>query len=141
MGAHKRPLMPVLFEVPFFHCGKTIYFLVDTGSSYSAITEKETTLLGIDYSMLPDYGKDCIGFGGTFKNKIINRPVYLTFGSGTNLYKITFASGFQIVCIPEDMGVEEREKLLRYTPSVIGMDILSHFKLYIDKKKVELSHL
>jgi hypothetical protein len=137
--SQKRPLMPILFEVPFFHCSKIIYFLIDTGSSYSAITEKEAMLAGINYFLLPDYRKDCIGFGGTFKNKIINSPVHLTFGSDDNLHKITFGGGFQIVCIPENVGAEERETLLRYTPSVIGMDILCQFRLYLDKKKVELS--
>lgn len=135
----KRPLIPVLFEAPFFHCNKTINFLIDTGSSYSAVTEKEATLAGISTFGLPDYFRGCIGFGGTFKNKIINRPVYLTFGYGTNLYKSTYGSGFQIVCIPENVTPEQREKLIRYTPSVIGMDILCQFKLYIDKKKIEIT--
>ncbi len=134
----KRPLIPLLFEVPFFHCSKTINFLIDTGSSYSAITEKEATLAGIDCYMLPDFRGDCFGFGGMFKNKIINRPVHLIFGSDTNLHKITFGSGFQVVCIPENVSPEEREQLIRVTPCVIGMDILAKFKLYVDKKKVEL---
>jgi hypothetical protein len=137
----KRPIVSVFFEVPFFHCSKTINFLIDTGSSYSAITEKEAMILGIDSFMLPDYQKDCIGFGGTFKNKIINRPVNLTFGSGENLQKIVYGSGFQIVCIPDGVTDEEREKLIRYTPSVLGMDILCLFKLYIDKKKVTLEKI
>jgi hypothetical protein len=34
----------------------------------------------------------------------------------------------------------EKEGLLRSTPSVLGMDILlQQFKLYIDKRKVELT--
>jgi hypothetical protein len=131
----KRPVIPVLFEVPALNCRKTIIFLVDTGSVYSAITEKEAQLAGIDCSMLPDYRKHCIGFGGTFRNKITNRPVYLTFGSNNNLHKITYGSGFQIVCIPSNKSSDEREKIIRYTPCVLGMDILCKFKLYLDKKK------
>jgi len=71
----------------------------------------------------------------------MNRPVNLTFGSDTNLQKIVYAGGFQIVCIPENVNDEEREKLIRYTPSVIGMDILCLFRLYVDKKKVILEKI
>lgn len=133
--------MPVLFEVPAFHCNKGISFLVDTGSVYSAITEREAELVGIDCSSLPNYHTDCIGFGGTFRNKIINRPVHLTFGSGNNLHTITYSSGFQIVCIPSNIPPDEREKMLRYTPCVLGMDILRKFKVYLDKKRIELTVL
>jgi hypothetical protein len=85
----------VLFEVPALHCNKSINFLIDTGSTYSAISEKEAVLMGIDPFILPDYRVGCIGFGGTFRNKIINYPVYLTFGSNSsNLYRMTYSSGF-----------------------------------------------
>jgi len=53
-------------------------FLVDTGSLFSAITEKEATLMGLDCSRLPESGTGAIGFGGTFTPKMINRVVSLT---------------------------------------------------------------
>lgn len=117
--------------------------MIDTGASYSAITEKETDLMGIDCSMLPYFKGNCIGFGGTFKNKIINRPVHLIFDSNDSQHshhKITLGSGFQVVCIPNHLSPDEREKVVRHTPCVIGMDILKQFKLFIDvdKRKVEL---
>jgi hypothetical protein len=89
--------------------------------------------------MLPEFRTESIGFGGTFKHKVINRPVHLTFGSDNNRYTVNFASGFRVTCIPLDVSPEEREKMLRYTPSILGMDILSRFKLYLDKKKLELT--
>lgn len=136
---NNRPWIPVFFEVPAYHCSRIINFLIDTGATYSAITEKEASLVGIDCTVLPEAKKTAIGFGGTFKNKIINRPVNLTFSSIKEKHKITYGSGFQIVCIPSSATPEEREKLLRYTPCVLGMDILSKFKTYVDKKKVELA--
>ncbi len=116
---------------------------MDTGSTYSAITEREAELMGIDCSILPYYKGDCFGFGGKFKNRIINHPVLLTFGSNNpqpSQHKITFASGFQIVCIPNYLSPDEREKMVRHTPCVIGTDILKQFKFFIDysKNKVEL---
>lgn len=134
-----RPTIAVLFEVPAFHCSKIINFLVDTGSAFSAITEKEANLLELDRAFLPEAKQEAIGFGGTFKNKIINHPVILTFKSQKDEHKITYSSGFQIICIPPDVTHEEREKILRYTPSVLGMDILRQFQVYVDKRKVELT--
>jgi hypothetical protein len=133
-------MITVLFEVPYYHCSKPIQFLIDTGATRSAITEKESALIGIDCNELPEAKIGAIGFGGTFKNKMINRPVSLTFSAiNDQPYKIPYAQGFQIVCIPAQASEEEQEKLRRYTPSVLGMDILRKFKIYIDKKKVELS--
>lgn len=135
-----RPMITALFEVPYYHCSKAIQFLIDTGASKSAITEKESGLLGIDCDSLPEAKIGAIGFGGTFKNKVINRPVFLTF-SATNdeTYKLPYSQGFQIVCISKDASPDEKEKLRRYTPPVLGMDILDKFKIYVDKKKVELT--
>jgi len=133
-------MITVLFEVPYYHYSKTIQFLIDTGASRSAITEKEAELLGLACYMLPDAKTGAVGFGGTFKNKMINRPVYLTFSAvNGQTYKVNYAQGFQIVCIPAHADKDEQEKLRRYTPCVIGMDILQKFKLYVDKRKVELS--
>jgi hypothetical protein len=125
--------------VPFFHCSRIIKFLIDTGSTYSAISEKEAGLLGIDCTLLPDYKRGAIGFGGRFKNKMINHPVNLTFKSPTEEHKIMYSSGFRILMIPPQFTGEDREKMLRYTPSVIGMEILKNFRLYLDKRKVELT--
>lgn len=133
------PAIEVLFEVPAFRCSRIIIFRIDTGSDSSAITEKEANLLGLDCNVLPESKREAIGFGGTFKNKIINYPVFLTLKYLKDEYKITYSSGFQIICIPPKVTSEEREKILRYTPSVLGMDILRAFQLYVDKKKVELT--
>ena len=73
-----------------------------------------------------------------FKPKIINRPVTLTFGTDKDSLKINYNSGFKVTCIPPNTPLEEREKLLQYTPSVLGMDILYQFRTCIDRKSVEL---
>jgi len=94
--------------------------------------------MGLDCSILPESKQESIGFGGTFRNKIINRLVFLTFKSGKEEHRIRYSSGFRVTCIPLDVSREEREKLLRYTPSVLGMDILRNFETRISKRKVEL---
>jgi hypothetical protein len=115
-----------------------VSFLVDTGSLFSAITEKEATFMNLDCSLLPESKGEAIGFGGTFKTKMINRLVTLTFKSDDGEYKIQYSSGFRVVCFPQHIPSEQREKLLRFTPSVLGMDILSKFEVPVNKKKVEL---
>ena len=116
-----------------------IDFLIDTGAVFSAISEKEATLMGVDCSFLPESKEEAIGFGGSFKTKMINRLVTITFKSNKKEHKIKYSSGFRVVCIPPNIESEEREKLLRYTPSVLGMDILAKFEIYINKDKVELN--
>lgn len=113
-------------------------FLVDTGTTYPAITEKEATIMGIEVSSLPYQKREAVGFGGLFRNRLINRRVTLAFKSNKEKYKIP-CSGFMVICIPPKITGEEREKILRYTPNVLGMDILRWFKTCVDKNKVELT--
>lgn len=112
-------------------------FLVDTGTTYSAITEKEATIMGIDSSALPYYKYKAIGFGGYFKIRMINRQVVLTFKSNTDEHKIK-CSSFRVITIPPNVTGEAREKLIRHTPNVLGMDLLRRFTTCVDKNKVEL---
>jgi len=94
-------------------------------------------IMGIDCSSLPDHKREAIGFGGTFRNKMINRRVVLTFKSSQGEHTISCGS-FIVVCIPPTATGEDREKMLRHTPNVLGMDILSKFKVYIEKTRFEL---
>jgi hypothetical protein len=94
--------------------------------------------MGINCDSLPFFKGEAIGFGGTFKPKIINKRVNLIFGTGQNELKKNYDSGFKVTCIPPNTPPEEREKLLQHTPSVLGMDILYQFKTCVDRKSVEL---
>jgi hypothetical protein len=117
---------------------KVIEFLVDTGTTYSGITEKDAKIAGIDVSLLPYSKRRAIGFGGFFRNKIINREVSLTFNGDEGEHKIQCGGGLTVICIPPDLSQEEREKLTRLTPSVLGMDILRKFKTVVAGNKIEL---
>lgn len=93
--------------------------------------------MGIDYSSLPYDRREAVGFGGTFRNRIINRQVILTFKSSQGEHKIK-CSSFIVTCVPSTITGKVREKMLRYTPNILGMDILSKFRTYVDKNQVEL---
>lgn len=79
-----------------------------------------------------------MGFGGVFSMRIINSTVYLTFGSGEQKHRIVYSSGLSVVCVPPEKKPEEREKLHRFTPCVLGMDVLSNFEVHICRNRVEL---
>jgi hypothetical protein len=131
-------MIPVLFDCRSLKISEIVNFLVDTGSLSSALSEKQATLMKIDCSILPESKGNAIGFGGTFKTKMINSPVNLIFESGDDKFKINYNSGFRVNIIPKDAKEKDKELMLRHTPSVLGMDVLSKFEVRIDKKKVEL---
>ena len=133
-------MIPVFFEVRAYKKSKIIDFLVDTGAIFSALSEKDAAIMGIDCSDLPEAKGEAIGFGGVFKTRMINRLATLTFRSDNQECKISYNSGFRVICVPPDATAEQREKILRHTPSVLGMDILlAKFSIYVDDKKVELT--
>jgi len=115
-----------------------VSFLVNSGAKTSAITEKEATIMGIDCSSLPYAKGESIGFGGFFRNRNINREVILTFKSNQDEHRMKLGS-FRVNCVPPNLTGEEREKLIRLTPNVLGMDILRVFKIYLDTNRVELT--
>jgi len=137
---NRQPTISVLFEVKAFKISKIVSFLVDSGSKFSAITEKEATIMGIDCSSLPDAKMEAVGFGGSFRNRNINREVILTFKSNQDEHRIKLGC-FQVNCIPLNLTREEREKLIRLIPNVLGMDILRTFRTCFDAGQVELTLL
>ena len=134
---NRQPRISVLFEVKAYKAKRIVDFLVDTGTTYSAITEKDVAIMKIDYSALPYYKRRAVGFGGFFQNRMINRQIILTFKSKEDEYKITLGS-IQVIGVPSTITGEEREKLIRYIPNVLGMDILRRFRTCVDKNYVEL---
>jgi len=137
---NRQPKISVLFEVKSYNVKKIVDFLVDTGTTYSAITEKEATIMNIDVSSLPYFKREAVGFGGLFRNKMINRLVVLTFKSNEDEHQIKCGS-FIVTCIPPNISAEDREKTIRYTPNVLGMDILHIFRTCVEKNQVELTLL
>jgi hypothetical protein len=133
-----RPMIPVLFVCRGLNVSGIVTFLVDTGAVFSALSEKDAALLRIDSSLLPEAKGKAIGFGGTFKTRMINSPVDLVFESGSGKFKVDYDSGFRVHCIPPSASQDDRELMLRHTPSVLGMDVLVKFEVRVDKRKVEL---
>jgi hypothetical protein len=94
--------------------------------------------MGIHVPVLSYAKGKAIGFGGFFRNKIINREVVLTFNGDEGEYKIKCGGGFIVILIPPNLSTEERENLIRLTPNVLGMDILRRFRTVVEENQVEL---
>jgi len=135
---NKQPRIPVFVEIIAHHKSRAVSFVVDSGATYSAISEKELELMGLDSSIFPEEKKISIGFGGTFRNRIVNCPVHMTFGSDEQKHKIVVDGGLKIICISPDRKPEEREKMLQLTPSILGMDVLCNFNVHIYRRRIEL---
>jgi len=133
----RKPRVPAFFCIKSLDIMKLVWFLLDTGSIFSILNESEALLMGIEPTTLPYAKVESIGFGGTFKHRMINRSVELIFKTSENdFYKIP-QSGFR-VCSPEDKDPEKRKRMVELTPCVVGMDVLSKFEIHIYKKKIEL---
>ncbi len=134
---NRQPRISVLFECKAYKLSKMVSFVIDSGASYSALSEKDATIMGLDCYSLPFCKAQAVGFGGTFRNRIINRKVTLIFGTNDKEYKLPCGS-FKVAMVPPTLQGEEKEKMLRFTPNVLGMDVLRRFKTIIMKDKVEL---
>jgi hypothetical protein len=107
-------MIPVFFDCRSLKVSGIVNFLVDTGSIFSALSEKQATLMKIDCSLLPESKGKAVGFGGTFKTRMINYPVNLIFESGNDKFKVNYDSGFRVNCIPKDAREEDKELMLRH---------------------------
>lgn len=116
---------------------KPIWFVVDTGSSFSAVSEADATLIGIDCSSLPLAKKRAIGFGGFFKPRMVDKQVELIFIADGKEYRVP-RSGFVVICPPDNIDAKTKQEITELTPSVLGMDVLSKFDIHVYKKRVEL---
>jgi hypothetical protein len=94
--------------------------------------------MGIHVPTLPYAKGKAIGFGGFFRNKLINREAILTFNGDEGEYKVKCGGGLIVILIPPNLPAEEREELTRFTPNVLGMDILRRFRTIVEENRVEL---
>jgi hypothetical protein len=133
----RGPRVQALFSIKSLAVNRLLWFTVDSGSSFSAISEADAILAGIDCSTLPFAKVETIGFGGFFKPRMINTHLELTFVTDEGEYRL-LRSGFMVVCPPDNLEEKLRKRMIEVTPSVLGMDVLSKFDVHIYKKRVEL---
>ena len=133
-----QPKIPVFFEVKALNKSGRVDFVVDTGATYSALSERDAVLLSIDISSLPKARREGIGFGGRFTPRVRNKEANLIFYSTDGDQYRLKKSGLRVITAPENIDENTRKQLVARTPSILGYDILSRFELYMNKRIVEL---
>jgi predicted aspartyl protease len=113
--------------------GDTVFFLVDTGSTSSFLSEVDTKRFGLDYSTLKQLPKTewVTGIGGVLPLYQIADECKLTFGVVQSQNKILThvktLDHFNVVKV-EISDAVVKDRIMKAIPSILGMDILREFK-------------
>jgi predicted aspartyl protease len=124
--------------VAFFSCfdlgiGQDLFFLVDTGAGQTLISERDATVLGVDYEKLELLKEPIFGIGGPAPAYRINSECKITFvTSDKRAYVVSLPSVLATKVVIEDVAM--RKRVFNETPSLLGMEvILDRFKLVTTK--------
>ena len=114
----KRPILDCYLFLPDFGFDATIPFLIDTGADRSLLMPADAKRMGIDHSKLT-YDDCSTGVGGDCKEHITRGKLIVTDGNLMHGYIFT-------------LGIAEAVPELEEAPSLLGMDILRHWRVMCD---------
>lgn len=110
-----QPRIRVFLEVKALGKSGKVDFVIDTGATYSALSEHDALLLGIDVLTLPKEKGRGIGFSGVFTPRLLNREIGLTFyDTQGDLYRLK-KSGLHVITAPEDVDEDTRREVVART--------------------------
>jgi len=116
----------------------TIYALVDTGSSTTHLSYKDTEGLNIQMKKLPEAHARPITIGGCrFKGKILKDIIVKLTKEDKSPYSMNVS---EMIVVGEPVeSLEKKGKSYKILPSIIGTDFLEkyRFALYFDPSKKE----
>ena len=112
-----RPLIKAILSLPGSDTQTEVTFLVDTGAFASCLSPSDSRDLGLDYGALPGIRSETVGIGGT--TETISIPVNAMFSEDNGTRRFY---RFLIDVLPE---ASERREM----PSLLGQDILAHWRL------------
>lgn len=129
----KTPHITVNLIIGELGINKPVTFVVDTGSSNTAILDLDAELLGIDYDSLKKVINPMCGIGGTcetFQTKD-EAVMLLTCADGDmceeHLETIYF--------LRHTKGIEAEKSEVMVLPSVLGRDIITRYTLVFQEGK------
>lgn len=114
---HGRPLIKATLSLPGLDIQEEVTFLVDTGAFASCLAPRDSRRLGIDYGALTGIPSETVGIGGTAPG--ISIPANAMFSEDNGARRFY---QFLIDVLPE---TPERREM----PSLLGQDILAHWRL------------
>jgi predicted aspartyl protease len=114
----KRPIVDCYLFLPDFGVDATIPFLLDTGADCSLLMPADAKRLGIDHSKLT-YDNSSTGVGGPCKEHTARARLVVQDGNLMHGYVTT-------------IGIADPIPDLEEAPSLLGMDILQHWRITCD---------
>jgi hypothetical protein len=121
-----RPYIEGHLTIPFLNVEGLVSFLVDTGSDGTVLMPLDVVRLKVDYSRLTTTDES-IGIGG--RSTVYVVPAILMIPEEARIAHI----------YEFELRVAERRPELEKTPSLIGRDILRHWRLTFDWTRSRLS--
>jgi hypothetical protein len=126
-------------------CGDFVLFLIDTGAVESLMSEADARRFGIDYNSLQLLPEDkwAVGVGGRSPLYRLNGECKITFrtdqprtASGGGFHVETFEH-FDVVKV-DIADSKVREQVIANLPSLLGMELLSKFRLVATDREAYL---
>jgi hypothetical protein len=114
-----RPYIEGHLSIPSLQVSGSVSFLIDTGSDCTVPMQLDAARLKIDYSRLSKR-VESTGIGGLSNDFVV--PAALLFSDpGVKIY------GYSV-----DLRIAEPKPELRTTPSLLGRDVINHWRIVYD---------
>lgn len=123
------PFITAKFICDELEINKDILMVVDTGTAITTINEFDARQMKIDYSKLKR-NQDSLGIGGRAESYLAD-SCHLYFGEGIESVDVKPVKFLKQSHVVENAGQE-------LYPSLLGMDVLRHYKISFTDSKVIL---
>jgi len=114
-----RPYIEGHLSIPSLQIEASVSFLVDTGSDCCVLMQLDAARLGVDYARLSDRA-DSTGIGGVSRDFVVAAAI-LFAEQRTKVY------GYNIL-----LRIAEPRPELKTTPSLLGRDVINHWRMTYD---------
>jgi hypothetical protein len=114
---------------------KVVEFMVDTGSSYTAILDKDVDKLGINYDDLEEAEEDVTGIGGDATTYLLPKSKLIFTDNKGHEFPEDLDTG--MVLRHSFKNEKERHNIFTLS-SLLGMDILHKYKIHFNNFTVFL---
>lgn len=113
----RAPLVTALLQLPTLGVEGEVTFLLDTGTHTSCVLPYDGRRLRVDYSRLVGALSQTHGLGGSVES--VSVPATLVFAEDNGVHRVY---DFIIDVMPNTPALQEM-------PSLLGQDILAHWRL------------
>ena len=114
-----RPYIEGHLSIPSLQIDASVSFLIDTGSDCCVLMQLDAARLGVNHTQLSDR-VESTGIGGISRDFVV--PAAILFAEqGTKVY------GYNVL-----LRIADPRPELKTTPSLLGRDVINHWRLIYD---------